>query len=363
MRIVDRFRDRRLVESLVQELHRLADQPVSIMEVCGTHTMAVFHHGLRSLLPENINLVSGPGCPVCVTTASEINGCVEISRIPDVTVASFGDLVRVPGSKGSLAEARAEGASVEIVYSPVTALQIAEQDQKNSVVFLAIGFEATASAVAATAIEARKRGLNKFFIFAAHKIMPPALDALMSDASIGVQGLLCPGHVSTIIGTKAYEALVEKYQMPCVVAGFEPADILQGLIMLMRQIKEGRCRVENAYPRAVNRQGNARAQKLISAVFEPIDSAWRGLGIIPKSGLQLRQEFISLDAARNFAIDLVPAPEPHSCNCGSILKGQSRPDECPLFAKQCTPSNPVGPCMVSSEGSCAAYYRYGGGQC
>lgn len=359
MKYVSEFRDRELILPLQEELRRLGDIPVRIMEVCGTHTMAIFKHGLRAVLPESIQLISGPGCPVCVTDSSHIDGFVEVAGRPEVRVAIFGDLFRVPGSRGSLARAQAEGARVDVVYSPIDALEIARKDPETMVVFLAVGFETTIPLVAATVLEAKRQKIDNFTIFSAHKIMPPALTALLSDPELEIDGLLCPGHVSTIIGAAAYEPLARDYHLACVVAGFEPLDVLKALIMIVKQAKEKRAEVENGYGRAVSWQGNERARKMMHEVFTPVDAGWRGMGVIGGSGMALREEFARFDAEKRLGITLAQAREPRGCLCGAILKGQKIPTDCPLFGRRCTPLEPVGPCMVSSEGTCAAYYRYG----
>jgi hydrogenase expression/formation protein HypD len=330
------------------------------MEVCGTHTMSIFRHGIRSLLPEGITLLSGPGCPVCVTPASHIDAFIAAARLPQVTIATFGDLIRVPGSDGSLATARAEGARVEIVYSPMDALTLAQNEPERTVLFPAIGFETTTPTIAATILQAQRLGLTNFLIIAAGKTMPQALETLLADPELQVDGLLCPGHVSAIIGSEAYRPLAEKYRLACAVAGFEPADILAGLLALIRQINEGAPRVDNCYTRAVDMEGNAKARALMDEVFAPADSEWRGLGTIPDSGLVLREKYSRFDGLRQLGIPLQPAKEPKGCRCGDILKGRLLPPDCPLYGSACTPLQPVGPCMVSNEGTCAAYYRYSG---
>ena len=356
---IEIYRDRGLVEALSRKIRAAVRRPVRFMEVCGTHTMSIFRHGIKSILPPEIELVSGPGCPVCVTPAGEIDQMIALSLMPRTTVATFGDLVRVPGSRGSLAEARAEGARVEVVYSPADALEMAIKAPGRTIVFLGIGFETTTPAVAATILQAGKMGIDNFCCFSSHKLMPPALDVLLSDPALDVDGLLCPGHVSTITGYAAYEPLAEKYQVPCVVAGFEPVDILRGICMLARQVSEGICRVENAYERAVSREGNDCALTVTKTVFEPCTAGWRGLGSIKLSGLGIREELRDLDARRRFRLEEMTAPEPAGCRCDQVIKGMARPPSCPLFAGACTPTHPVGPCMVSSEGTCAAYYKYG----
>jgi hydrogenase expression/formation protein HypD len=328
------------------------------MEVCGTHTMSIFRHGIRSLLPEGITLLSGPGCPVCVTPASHIDAFIRAAELPDVIVATFGDLIRVPGSKNSLAAARAEGARVEIVYSPMDALELARKENNKKIVFPAIGFETTVPTIAATILAAEQQQIDNFFIISAGKTMPQPLELLMSDPELEVDGLLCPGHVSAIIGANAYLPLAEKYSLSCAVAGFEPADILAGLLSIIKQIENGQPQVDNCYTRVVSDQGNIKAQGLINRVFTPEDSEWRGLGLIPGSGLKLQEEFAGFDALKELAIPIEATEDPKGCKCGDILKGLILPPDCPLYGKRCTPLHPVGPCMVSNEGTCAAYHRY-----
>ena len=358
--ITDGFRDPELAARLSQQIHAAASRPLRLMEVCGTHTMAIFRHGIRSLLPATVDLISGPGCPVCVTSAGDIDQIIDLAGRPDVTLATFGDLLRVPGSNGmNLAEARAEGASVEIVYSPAEALKIAQKTSR-TVVFPAIGFETTIPVIAATALEARQKGIGNFKLLVTHKVVPPALSALLGDPELAVDGLLCPGHVSAIIGAKAYEPIAAAFHIPCVIAGFEPLDILSAVTLLVRQHHEGRATVENCYGRVVSAEGNPSARAMIDRVFAPCDARWRGLGEIPGSGLALRPEFSDLDARAAFRLVAREVPEPKGCRCGEILTGKVKPPQCPLFNTRCTPTRPVGPCMVSSEGTCAAYSKYGG---
>ncbi len=360
MKYVDEYRDRDLARSLGSHLHRLVRRPVRLMEVCGTHTMAIFRHGLRSLLPPEIRLVSGPGCPVCVTPAGVIDAFVELAGREGVIIATFGDMIRVPGSNGSLATARAGGADIRIVYSPMDALQLAARQPEQEVVFLSVGFETTTPTIAATILEAQRTGIGNFSVFAANKVMPPPLEVLMQDPELQVDGLLCPGHVSSIIGADAYTFLARDHGLACAVAGFEPADILQAIIALVRQVQAGEPVVENCYPRVVTASGNARAGEIVRAVFKPVASEWRGLGVIAGSGLALRSRYERFDAATRLSVTVAPSREPAGCRCGRILKGTCRPVDCPLFGSRCTPAAPVGPCMVSSEGTCAAWYRYGG---
>jgi hydrogenase expression/formation protein HypD len=360
VKCADEFRSREITAPLVEEIVNSLRRPVRIMEVCGTHTMSIFRHGIRSLLPEGITLLSGPGCPVCVTPASHIDAFLAAADLPQVTIATFGDLIRVPGAERSLAGARASGARVEIVYSPMDALTLAQQEPERTVLFPAIGFETTAPTIAATILAAERLGLANFLIIAAGKTMPQALEALMADPELQVDGLLCPGHVSAIIGSEAYRPLADRYHLACAVAGFEPADILSGLLSLIRQTNEGRPKVDNCYTRAVTDAGNIRAQHLISEVFAPADSEWRGLGTIPGSGLVLREQYRRFDGMEQLAIPVQSAREPKGCRCGEILKGRLLPPDCPLYGTACTPLQPVGPCMVSNEGTCAAYFRYSG---
>ena len=354
------FRGRPGVEAIVNRITELVNGPVSIMEVCGTHTMSIFRHGLRALLPKEINLVSGPGCPVCVTSQQDIDRMICLADMDDVIVATFGDLLRVPGSNGSLADARARGAKVQVVYSPADALKLAQSQKGEHVIFLGIGFETTAPTVAATILQAHNLKLSNFSVYSSHKVMPPALHALFEDEGLSVHGLLCPGHVSSIIGTKAYEPICERFGLPCVVAGFEPLDILAGILLILRQIRDGKAIVENAYTRAVSDQGNRRALAIMEQVFETRPARWRGLGTIDKSGLGIRDEFSMFDAERRFDIKTPEVKEHRGCICGEIIRAKALPPQCPMFAKKCTPTSPIGPCMVSSEGTCSAYYRYAG---
>ncbi len=329
------------------------------MEVCGTHTVAVFRHGIRSILPEEILLLSGPGCPVCVTPVEDIDTAVEMARLPDVILATFGDMMRVPGSGVNLQEARADGSDIRVVYSPMDALDIAAANPDKRVVFLATGFETTSPSVAATLCEADRKGVGNFLVYSNHKLVPPALRTLLGDDRVDVDGFILPGHVSTIIGAQPYEFISAEHEKPAVITGFEARDILEAIAMLLAQIVKGEPGVEIQYTRAVRPEGNPRAVALMETCFHPVDVRWRGIGKIAESGLSLREEFRHRDAPRVFGLAVEGGPEPAGCSCGDILKGIKVPTECPLFAASCTPESPVGACMVSSEGSCAAYYRYG----
>ncbi len=359
MKYLDEFRDTKLAIPLVAELKKSVTKPLRVMEVCGSHTMAIFRDGIRSILPEGLELISGPGCPVCVTSASHMDCFISMADQPGVRVAIFGDLFRVPGTHGSLAHASSRGAKVDIVYSPMDALEIARKHPKDLVVFLGVGFETTTPGIAATILAAKNQKVENFAVFSTQKVMPPPLMALLGDPDLQLDGLLCPGHVSSIIGAGAYQPLVEKFGLACVVAGFETADLLNGLIFLARQIGSGTPEVENTYTRVVSWEGNPRARKMVDEIFEPTDMEWRGLGIIPESGLSIREQYADFDAQVRLDIPLAKAEEPKGCLCGEILKGKETPPECPLFAKRCTPANPIGPCMVSSEGTCSAYHKYG----
>ena len=360
MKYIDEFKDRNLCLALVKKMDfLLGDSEVSIMEVCGTHTMAIFRSGLRSLLPPPINLLSGPGCPVCVTPTSYLDKAIALSAKEEVIIATFGDMMRVPGSGSSLERQKAAGGEIYVVYSPLEALDIAENNRDKKVVFLAIGFETTSPTLAVTAIEAKKRGISNFYLLSGNKRIPPALESLARDGDLKVDGFILPGHVSTIIGVKPYLFLAEKYGLPSVICGFEPLDILQGICMILRQLKEGRADVEIQYSRVVKNDGNAEAMALLHRVFVETDSEWRGLGPIAESGYNLRKEYEELDANQVFSLMEMASVEMDGCICGEILKGLKIPNQCPHFGKSCIPSSPVGACMVSSEGTCAAYYKYG----
>jgi len=358
MKCADEFRDRTITDRLLEQLERLVNGPLRIMEVCGTHTVAIFRHGIRSLLPAEVELISGPGCPVCVTPAGHIDAFVQAASRPGVLTATFGDLLRVPGSHGSLADARAGGARVEMIYSPMDALDLAGKHPDLTIFFPAVGFETTAPTIAATVLEAQRQGLDNFCLFPGCKLMPPPLAALMTGDDLRLDGLLCPGHVSAIIGSRAYTFLAREHHLPCAVAGFEPADILAGLVSLADQKRQQKARVENCYSRVVRPEGNPRARELLLRVFTPADGQWRGLGVIPGSGLELREEFQAFDARQRLALSPQTVPEPAGCRCGEILQGRLLPPDCPLYGTACTPSRPQGPCMVSSEGTCGAYYRF-----
>jgi hydrogenase expression/formation protein HypD len=329
------------------------------MEVCGTHTMAIYQHGIRALLPRAIRLISGPGCPVCVTPVDFVDHALALARRPQTIVATFGDMIRVPGSSGSLQAEKARGADIRIVYSPLDALSLAQKHPQQEVVFLSVGFETTTPTIAGSILEAQRRNLTNYSTLTANKTMPAPMAALTADPDLQIDGYLCPAHVSTVIGADGYRPLAEQHKVPCVITGFEPLDVLQGVLMLTRQARAGAARVEIQYSRFVRPEGNRKAQQILTRVFEPCDAGWRGIGLIPGSGLRIRDEFAVFDAARKLPVELEPPREPAGCRCGDILKGKLGPKDCPLFRTACTPENPIGACMVSSEGTCAAEYKYG----
>lgn len=339
----------------------LAGRSMRFMEVCGTHTVAIFQSGLRSLLPPNITHISGPGCPVCVTHESEVALFLRIAAQPNAILATFGDLLRVPGPDGcSLRHARADGAHIEIVYSPLDALKLAEANPQSEVVFPGIGFETTAPAVAATILTARAKGINNFSVLSLHKLVPPALRALLAQNDAGADAFLLPGHVCMITGLGPFQFLTSEFALPAAAGGFEPADILLALISLAEQLADSKPKAANAYPRAISQGGNPRARAQMEQVFMPCDALWRGIGKIPVSGLAIRPEFAAFDAMRKLNLVRIDVPPVRGCRCGDVLKGIISPPQCPLFGKKCTPAAPVGPCMVSTEGSCAAWHKYGG---
>jgi len=333
-------------------------RPVRFMEVCGTHTVSICRHGIRDLLPPAITLTSGPGCPVCVTATADIDTFIKAAELDGSIITTFGDLLRVPGSKSSLQDTRAEGADIRTVYSSLDALQIARQNPGRQVIFLGVGFETTTPTVAAAIITAEQEGLQNFSVISSHKVMPPALDALLSDPGIQIDGLICPGHVSIMIGADAYEPFVHQYHIPCVIAGFEPVDILKAVVMLAEQVKSDEPKVEIAYNRAVTREGNRQAMSVMYKVFEPVDALWRGLVVIPGSGLEIRPEYALYNARERFNIAAAEAKDPAGCACGDVLKSIKTPADCKLFGTACVPEHPIGPCMVSGEGACGAYYKY-----
>lgn len=361
MKYVAEFQNGTLAEELARRIRRTAPlRDITLMEVCGTHTMAIHRYGLKSLLPENIRLLSGPGCPVCVTSKPFIDRAIAIAAEPKVTVATFGDMFKVPGSYSSLAKEKAAGRDIRILYSAEDAVFLARTLPERKIVFLGVGFETTAPTIAASLLEAEGCGLTNLFCLSALKTLPEALKAIVNTPELGLDGFILPGHLSTVTGTGLYEFLPREHGTACVVTGFEPLDILQGILMLSSQISTGKLSVEIQYRRSVRPEGNPRAIEIMGNVLEPCDSEWRGIGTIPGSGLRLKERFSHLDAHQAFQVTLPEPRENPGCICGLILQGLKTPLDCRLYKRICTPENPIGACMVSSEGTCAAYYKYVG---
>ncbi len=355
---IDEYRDSEISQQLIEKIKSSSKKDVRLMEVCGTHTVSIFRSGIRSMLPRTVSLLSGPGCPVCVTDQAEVDAFIELARVDDVIITTFGDLMRVPGTRSSLQKESAGGRDIRVVYSTFDALEIARKNSAKKVVFLGVGFETTAPTIAAAILSAAQEGVKNFSVISAHKLVPPALQALMASADARIDGFILPGHVSVIIGLNAYRPFFDQYQIPCVVAGFEPIDILQAISMLVQMLESGSPALDNAYPRAVTREGNTKAQQILDEIFEPAGAGWRGIGVIPQSGLKIREKYAAHDAQKLFDVEVPDAKAPKGCACGEILIGTKTPPQCALYKKVCTPMEPVGPCMVSTEGTCAAYYRY-----
>ena len=355
------FRDPELARELLEVIEQLCrGRRINLMEVCGTHTVSIGRYGLRSAMPEGLKLLSGPGCPVCVTGNHEIDTAIAMARVPGAIVATFGDMIRVPGSTTTLGAVSAAGADVRVVYSPLDALNLAAAHPDRPVIFIGVGFETTAPIVGAAIQMAKEQGLANFYVYSAHKLAAPAVEAIADDPETRVDGFILPGHVLTISGLEPYGYLPEKFGVPGVAAGFEPVDILSGIARLVAMVVEGKPALENAYERGVLDGGNRAAQAVIADVFRVEDAEWRGLGVIPASGLAIAEKYAAHDALRVFNPEVEPVRPTKGCRCGDVLRGIMAPDACPLFGRVCTPENPVGPCMVSSEGSCAAYWRYRG---
>ncbi len=358
MKHLDEFREPSLAATLVETIRRRSTRHLRIMEFCGTHTVSIFRHGIRELLPPTIGLLSGPGCPICVTANSDLDWGIALAKEPEVIVTTFGDMLRVPGSQSSLERAKADGADVRVVYSTLDALQVARQNPERPVVFLGIGFETTAPTVAASLVQAQEEGMGNFYLLSLHKLTPPAMRAILESGESRLDGVIGPGHVTTVIGSQAWSFLPEEYGISCVVAGFEPLDVLRGIYALVERIESGQPGVDNVYSRSVRTEGNPMALSYMDRVYEVCAADWRGLGRIRDSGLKLRREFSHFDARARFQVDPGPPEEPAGCICGDVVRGAATPPECPLYRETCTPHHPVGPCMVSSEGTCAAYYLY-----
>lgn len=346
----------------IREIDRLVKKPVRLMEVCGTHTVSIFKAGIRQLLPEQVELVSGPGCPVCVTPNDYLDLAVAYSRQENVLLATFGDMLKVPGSSISLNERRGEGADIRIVYSPLEAVELAAVNPAKKVIFLAVGFETTSPTAAAAILAAKEVRLVNFYVLSSHKLVPPVLRALLNDSTVRVDGFLLPGHVSAVIGEAPYDFLARDYHISGVIAGFKPLDILGAIYRLIKQIHDGRPCIENQYGRVVKPQGNPKALEVLNEVYQKADTAWRGMGVIPGSGLKIRDKYRQYDALLNLPVAPEPTVEPKQCRCGEVLRGLVKPPECKLFGTVCTPEQPVGSCMVSVEGTCAAWYKYKAGR-
>lgn len=348
MKYLDEYKDTQLIRKLTKKIHELCPKEITLMEVCGTHTMAIFRSGLRRLLPENIRLLSGPGCPVCCTSNHYMDKAIAYSRIDDVIITTFGDMLKVPGSTSSLQK---EEANIAVLYSALDALKIAQDNPSRKIIFLGVGFETTAPTLAAVIKIAKEKNIKNFFVFSGHKLIPPAIKALVDTKELHLDGFILPGHVSTIIGSKPYEFI----PIPSVITGFEPLDIVQGILMILEQTKP---KIEIQYNRSVKKEGNPKALTMMDEVFNTTDSQWRGIGNIPLSGLKIREEFSDFDSEVNIKVDVEETKEAKGCICGEVLRGIKTPLGCKLFRKTCTPENPIGACMVSSEGTCSAYYKY-----
>jgi len=357
MKYIDEYRKKDLILSVSEKLKSISTKAIVLMEVCGGHTMAIHRFGLLSLLPPTIRLISGPGCPVCVSSQLFIDTAMAYSKVPGVIVTTYGDLIRVPGSTTSLEKERASGGDIRIIYSVLESLGIAKKNPDKSVIFLGIGFETTAPATAAAILQAKRENITNFFVLSAHKVMPPVMEALVKEGVI-IDGFIAPGHVSAITGTAIYNDLASVFGLGVVVSGFEPVDMMQSVLMLAVQIESGKSKVEVQYQRVVNSEGNKIAQQMLNEVFELRDDRWRGLGLIAKSGLKIRDNLSSFDAEKHFTVEVPESSEPKGCICGQILRGLKTPVDCGLFGKKCTPSEPVGACMVSGEGTCATYFKY-----
>jgi len=358
MKFLSEYRNPELAIQVLNEIKKTVTKPWKIMEVCGGQTHSLVKNGILNVLPKQITMVHGPGCPVCVTPLHLIDKAIYLAEEKEVILCSFGDMIRVPGSQKSILEAKAQGADIRILYSPLEAVNIAKANPDKEVVFFAVGFETTAPANALSVIHAQKLGLKNYSILASHVLVPPAIEAIMSDEETEIDGVLAAGHVCAIMGTEQYYPIAEKYKIPIVVTGFEPLDILQGILMVIKQLETGRAEVENQYARVVKEEGNIKAKEVISKVFKIQDQMWRGIDVIPNSGWGITEEYETFDAEKKFPIKMIKAEENKECIAGTIMKGINKPQECPQFGKKCTPQNPLGAPMVSSEGACAAYYNF-----
>jgi len=359
MKYIDEFRDQKKIQKVINKIKDYSVHDISLMEFCGGHTVAILKYGIRQVMPAGVVMLSGPGCPICVTDNSELDKAMEYAMLDRVILSTYGDMLRVPGSYKSLSQLKAEGARVVFVYSPSDALKLAKNNKESIVIFFGVGFETSAPALAATVLKAKSDRVDNFYVYSALKLTPVAARAILHMAEVKIHGILGPGHVTTIIGLDAWSFIPSEFNIPVVVSGFEPLDILLSLDMLLTQVAKKKAHLENEYARSVTAQGNLKALEIMYQVFEIKDCAWRGFGILSKSGLKLKEEFSDFDAEKNFVIPLKPVHHNPGCKCAEVLRGVLTPSECPLFKQACTPAQPIGPCMVSPEGSCAAYYYYG----
>jgi len=357
LKYIDEYRNKEIAQNILWQIKSISQKKINLMEVCGTHTVSIFRNGIRKILPPNINLISGPGCPVCVTPIQYIDEIIAFSRKDNFIITTFGDMIRVPGSNSTLEKEKANGSDIRIVYSTLDALKIAYDNPFKNVVFMGVGFETTSPTIASVILKAKEEKINNFSVLCVAKIMPPAMKSLLDAEEVNIDGFICPGHVSAIIGSKPYSFIASQYNIPCVISGFEPLDILQTIFMLVKQIEKNKAKVEIQYKRIVKPEGNKIALEKINRVFKIVDSEWRGMGKIPLSGLEIRDKYEQFNA-RKFSISVERPKEISGCRCGEVLRGIIIPPECPLFGKICTPEDPKGACMVSSEGTCAAYYKY-----
>lgn len=358
MKLTEDFRNPELAEALVDSINRRSTRDVRLMEFCGSHTVAIFKYGIRQLMPPTVEMLSGPGCPVCVTDTSDIDRAIAIARLPDIILCTFGDMLKVPGTSGSLQQAKADGSDIRIVYSTMDALEIARLNPERNVIFLGVGFETTAPTIAASVLQAKADAIDNYNVLSLAKLCPPVMKALLNAGEVDLNGIICPGHVSAIIGSKPYEFIPHDYGIACAVSGFEALDILQAIDMLISQIEEGKPRVEIAYRRVVSPEGNIKALELLKQVFDICPVRWRGVGEVAGSGLKLGDKYRQFDAELNFPVEITASREPEGCLCGQVLRGTRKPTDCSLFRRVCTPEQPVGPCMVSYEGLCSTYYLY-----
>ena len=357
LKYVDEYRNKEIAQKILRQVKNLSKKKVNLMEVCGTHTVNIFRNGIKKMLPTNINLISGPGCPVCVTPIRYIDEIIALSRESDFIITTFGDMIKVPGSTSTLEKEKANGSDIRVVYSTLDALEVARNNPSKKIVFMGVGFETTSPTIASAVLKAQKDEINNFAVLSVAKIISPAMKALLDGKEVNIDGFICPGHVSAIIGSKPYNSITTQYKVPCVICGFEPLDILQSIYMLVKQIEDGRAEVEIQYERVVKPKGNKIALSKIGEVFKVVDSDWRGIGNIPLSGLEIKDKYRKFNA-RKFEVEIEETKESRGCRCGEVLRGVITPPECTLFKGVCTPENPQGACMVSTEGTCAAYYKY-----